>query len=184
MLFPIEHKRQAGLGMIEVLISLVVLAIGLLGVGAMQISSLRDNQRAGYRAQATMLVDELADRMRANKPALSLGNSNPYNGVTTAFATTPNCSSGCTAANMGKADINDWYGELTRRLPSGAVAKITCIPIDAACAADSPYAVCLRWRESRGLFTGTPESAADDTRCPTLSAGDGVVQTLVIEFQP
>lgn len=181
----LNRGRQRGLGLIEVLISLVVLSIGLLGVGAMQISSLRDNQRAGFRAQAILLVDELADRMRANREVLSLsGDDNPYNGATDAAEVVTSCSSGCSPTNMAKADIDGWYGEIGRRLPADTVANITCIPVGGACAADSPYAVCIRWRESRGLFSQNPGDLADDNRCPSLDRGDGVVQTLVMEFQP
>ena len=47
----------------------MVLCIGLLGVAAMQLSSLRSNHGSAMRTQATFLAYEIVDRMRANQPA-------------------------------------------------------------------------------------------------------------------
>ena len=57
---------MCGFTLIEVLISMVILAIGLLGLAAMQTISLRDNQDAHYYQQATLLAYEMQDRIRAN----------------------------------------------------------------------------------------------------------------------
>lgn len=61
------HPRQSGTTLIEVLVTLVVLSIGLLGVAAMQTFSLQSNQKAHYRSQATALIAEISDHARANR---------------------------------------------------------------------------------------------------------------------
>lgn len=53
--------------MIEVLIALVVLAVGLLGLALMQTMNLRYTQSANHRTQATNLAYDLLDQMRANR---------------------------------------------------------------------------------------------------------------------
>src|SRR6185295_1538044 len=66
-------RRSRGFTMIEVLVSLVVLSIGLLGVAALQLTSLRSNHSSAMRSQATFLAYDIIDRMRANRAAAIAG---------------------------------------------------------------------------------------------------------------
>ncbi len=59
--------RAAGFSLLEVLVGLIILAIGLLGLAGMQIVSLRQNNDAYLRSQATLQVYDILDRMRANR---------------------------------------------------------------------------------------------------------------------
>ena len=60
-------RAVAGVGLIEVLIAVVVLAFGLLGIAAMQITSLRSSQSALERSQAVAQSYAMFDAMRANR---------------------------------------------------------------------------------------------------------------------
>lgn len=62
-----SNGRQAGFSMIELLVAIVVLALGLLGFALLQTMSLRFAQSANYRTQATNLAYDLLDQMRANR---------------------------------------------------------------------------------------------------------------------
>src|SRR5690554_8062465 len=62
-----RRKLASGFSMIEVLVSLLVLALGLLGFALLQTMNLRYTQSADYRTHATNLAYELADQMRANR---------------------------------------------------------------------------------------------------------------------
>ncbi len=62
-------KGESGFSMIEVLIALVVLALGLLGFALLQTMNLRYTQSANQRTQATNLAYDLIDQMRANSLA-------------------------------------------------------------------------------------------------------------------
>src|SRR5574343_439121 len=59
-------KTYTGFTLIEVLIAMLVLAIGLLGLATLQTYSLRSNLSAYTRGQATQLLYDMSDRMRAN----------------------------------------------------------------------------------------------------------------------
>ena len=59
-------RRQRGFTMIEVLIAVLVLAIGLLGMAHMQASGMRSTHGAYLRTQATFLAGDILDSMRAN----------------------------------------------------------------------------------------------------------------------
>lgn len=63
--------RQAGISLLEVLVALFVLAVGLLGVIAMQAESIKLNQQAYGSTQAIFAANDAAERMRVNMPALS-----------------------------------------------------------------------------------------------------------------
>jgi type IV pilus assembly protein PilV len=69
---PILH-RTSGFSLIEVLVSVLVLAIGLLGVAALQTGALKNNQSALQRSQATTLAYSMMDAMRANRSAAIIG---------------------------------------------------------------------------------------------------------------
>src|SRR5690242_5468841 len=62
-----RRRAQRGVGMIEVLVAVVVLAIGLLGLAGLQIRSLRDNQSASARGIAVVQTHSILDAMRADR---------------------------------------------------------------------------------------------------------------------
>ena len=53
---PIKRKSQRGTTLIETLVALVVLSVGLLGIAALQMTSLRNNRGAHLRSQAQVLA--------------------------------------------------------------------------------------------------------------------------------
>src|SRR5262249_56408603 len=63
---PSRSRRARGFTLIEALVALLVLSIGLLGVAALQLTSLRSNPSSSFRSQATLLAYDVVDRMRAN----------------------------------------------------------------------------------------------------------------------
>ena len=63
-------KAQVGFSLIEILISLLILSIGLLGLGGLQLSSLKSANNAHFRTVASLSVTDLIDRMRSNPSAV------------------------------------------------------------------------------------------------------------------
>jgi len=60
-------KKQQGFSMIEVLVSLIVIGVGMLGLSGLQIASMKGTNNAHSRTTASLLAFELAERMRANQ---------------------------------------------------------------------------------------------------------------------
>jgi type IV pilus assembly protein PilV len=108
-------NKQLGVGMLEILISLLVLSIGLLGLASMQATGLKHNRNAYFRTQATILADDISDRMRANLPQAQAGAYATAYGVVTGTA----CASSCTPSAIKTTDILQWKTSLTTQLPSG-----------------------------------------------------------------
>ncbi len=63
-------RHAAGMTLVEVLVTLVIISVGLLGVAAMQLATVRNNQDAYVRSQAAVLAGDMLDRMRANRSDL------------------------------------------------------------------------------------------------------------------
>ncbi|MDH3305862.1 MAG: type IV pilus modification protein PilV [Gammaproteobacteria bacterium] len=113
---PPRRSGQFGFTLIEVLVAVIVLSIGLVGVAGLQAVSLKNNQSAFMRSQASALAYDLADRMRANVPGANAGMYDP-----TAKAATAGCksTSGCTTQQMAENDLAEWSAAIATYLPDG-----------------------------------------------------------------
>lgn len=60
------HVQSRGFSLIEVLIAVVILAIGLLGVAAVQVVSLQQTNNSFLQTKANLHVQDIAERLRAN----------------------------------------------------------------------------------------------------------------------
>ena len=116
-------KKNNGFTLIEVLIAMLVLAVGLLGLAALQMTTLRQNLSAYHRTQATQFAYDIADRMRVNIDNAKLGSDSVYAKKTAASArkqtSCTTVASSCSSAQMAEQDLFEWYGRLSRILPNG-----------------------------------------------------------------
>jgi len=113
-----KHHNVFGFSLIEVLVSVFVFSIGLLGIAGMQLASLRMKGDSLYRAQAEMLAADMADRMRTNLNQAELGTASPYNNAAGASTANPNClgldstgaptSSSCSPSQLAQNDFYEW----------------------------------------------------------------------------
>ncbi len=128
------RTQAGGFTLLEVLVAIVIVSIGMLGVAAMQLSTLKTADGSKYRSIALNLSSDMADRMRANLTG-SLGAITPgsgYNRPRTVYAdpsyTTPNvaCRSlGCQPDEMAVDDLSTWQARISESLPGGI--GIVCV---------------------------------------------------------
>lgn len=126
-----SRARHRGFTLLEVLVALVIFSVGLLGLAGLQMSSVRGNSGAQYRTQASLALQDLAERMHANTAAVG---SNAYSGIdfTTvdcSTAPTPYCAdsggtSGATCTPQEMADFDGWMSFCTaaNALPGATLA--------------------------------------------------------------
>jgi len=112
-------RRQLGFNLIEALIALLVISVGLLGMAALQATSLKQNQSAYQRSQATLLAYDIVDRIRANEGALTgyFAASGAENAACVSYSGA--ASGTCSALNMASHDVWEWQQSLARELTSG-----------------------------------------------------------------
>ena len=63
-------RKQLGVSLIEVLVTAVILGVGLLGVAALQLTSINSNQEGQFRTQASAVAEDLQSRIRGSRMAL------------------------------------------------------------------------------------------------------------------
>ena len=150
-------NKNAGFTLIEVLIAMLVLAIGLLGLAALQVNSLRNNQSAYNRTQATLLAYEMADRMRTNKTAIASGSyvstSPPPGTQSSVFCN--DITFFCIADLMATHDLELWYAHITHALGSLATGSIESDSVTGI------YTITINWPENRD---DDADGVADSTR--------------------
>ena len=136
---PSTMSRHArGIGLIEVMVSVMVLAVGLLGIAAMQSMALRGGQGSLESTQAVMATNSILEAIRANRAA-----ADSYNMAMTCAVPT---AGGTAAAN----DKIAWITALKASIGSGAADTTTCGQI-ANCddANATNCTITVRWDDTR-----------------------------------
>jgi type IV pilus assembly protein PilV len=135
--------KQTGFTMVEVLVALVVLAIGLLGIAALYLNSLQSGRTAIYRTQAVNLAADLADRIRANRTAqAAYGTLFADAEVEVAGCYT---TGGCIDTDLASSDLARWKGTVAQLLPNGQGQVVVTLPV--AVGEPTNYVVTVQWAE-------------------------------------
>jgi type IV pilus assembly protein PilV len=171
----VGYPQQRGMGMVEILVTIVILALGLLGVASLQLTAASSNNDALARSQAVLVVEQFTERLRMaavvapNGDAQVLPNAylsaSLYNFANLTCADSaladfacfclnvpadiPNCeASACNTAQMASFDIYQASCQASQYQP-GASLSLTCIDNDTtdaeACSGGSRHVVMLRW---------------------------------------
>ncbi|WP_051305080.1 type IV pilus modification protein PilV [Chitinilyticum litopenaei] len=151
-------RQQQGLSLIEVMISVFILGVGLLGLAGLQTRAVVMNQSAYYRSIATDLATDLADRIRANRtPFLASADADtpapqpPDFSRCSQVSASPDTLS-CSAQEEGREsylvseEMAQWHSLLRSQLPD-ATFTLT------AAAGQSPgffrYTLTISWTDNR-----------------------------------
>ncbi len=132
-------RVQRGTGLLEVLVTVLVVGVGLLGAVALQAAALRNNQGSYERTQSAILTQGLLDSMRANLAGVAAGHYDTRGFICTAPA----------ATNLGTRDLARWVGQLHAQIHMGACGEVVCA--GAACTVN------VRWDDSRATGGSTAQ---------------------------
>lgn len=152
----LRKTTHDGFSLVEVLVALLVLSVGLLGLAALQTTSLRYNTESYFRTQATYLAYDIIDRMRANALGVSGGNYDvPNSGTaTTAMSATGSCGTGsCSTSDLAMYDLGQWYNTMKTMLPASTDPASNLATITRT--AGNQVTIAIRWMERDILQTQT-----------------------------
>jgi type IV pilus assembly protein PilV len=136
LIFSSRTNAQRGFSMVEVLVTMVIIAFGLLGVAGLLTTGLRNNQSSQLRTQASVLAYDMAERMRANRPAALNGEyalSSPGNPI-------------------AASDKTAWNAALAAKLPSGT-GTITSTTASNLVV----FQITVQWDDSKAVGGNTTE---------------------------
>ena len=158
-------KHAQGFTLIEVLVSLLIFGVGILGVTALTTQSQKVTHQAYQSMLATWHLHDMMELIRAN--ASEARGSNSYiRALDDDVPASPSCistSNGCSPTLMAQYDLNQWLSTVAQELPtgSGAISK----------AADT-YTLTLHWDGNRigsGATSNCPNTADTDLTCQQLT---------------
>ncbi len=136
----LSPSRCRGATLVEVLISVLVLAVGLLGVVAMQMSSMRNQNEAQNRTLAIQQINDMSERMRANMTGVIAGGYVNIAGV----VADPGCiTTGCTPLQVAQYDAYRWIVDTVGMLPNA-------VPTVAGPGPDGAYLIRIQWDRRDG----------------------------------
>lgn len=152
-----RRTRPGGFTLIEALVTIVVLAFGVLALAILQTQTLLDTRTASMRNVATAMAYNLADQIRANERALTAGTysnltANPKPEPVAACYT----AAGCTPEQMALTSFAAWLDDVGAALPGGTgIVCIDSTPTDGTSpavhgcdnVAGAPYVIKIWWRE-------------------------------------
>ena len=121
-------RQAAGFTLVESLVALIVVSIGLLGIAALYVETLRFVRTAQHQTEAAYVAADLADRIRANRA--------PVDGY-----------AGAGAGARAIADLSEWRALVAMRLPQGTgQVRFVAGTLDTPAA----YTIRVSWQEIGG----------------------------------
>ncbi|TCJ85273.1 type IV pilus modification protein PilV [Cocleimonas flava] len=172
------RTRIKGFSMIEVLVSLIVIGVGMLGLSGLQIASMKGTNNAHSRTTASYLAFELAERMRANQLGVDGGF---YDNDVSCDVVEELCESDgtaldanttyCTPQETARFDTQEvMCGTLTGATREGGIANLLANgSLDVSCVglcsqANIEHNITISWNESK-----THEDQPDEDQVQTIT---------------
>jgi type IV pilus assembly protein PilV len=151
--------RSRGFTLLEVLIALLILAIGLLGMASLMLASIQSNQGASQRSAAVVLSYDLVERMRSNRDQTVNQDPSPYEDDPAVAALPvsecylPDAADGCTAEEIAEYDLAVWWAAVQDAIPGSemVIQRLT----------ETDYCIAIFWESA-----GRAIIEDDDPRTP------------------
>jgi type IV pilus assembly protein PilV len=156
-----RRRQHSGFTLIEVMVSLIIIGVGMLGIAKIQALAYASTGTASLRSLAALEASSLAAGMRANRnywsvAAATVNQTITVTGASVSASTDPlllntyNCSLGggnapCTAAQLAAYDVSQWAANLNPLLPSVTATIFCAAPVTVGYPIDCT--VQLQWVE-------------------------------------
>jgi len=162
-------KKQAGVGIVEVLVALVVVSLGVLGMASLQLTGMQQSSGGYNRSKALLYAENMATRMRTNRVAIDtmLFSNFDSNDATCTVRPDPYCQAregldaqSCSPVQLANFDMftvacGDWgknsSGDgVIGSLPNG---RLNVVCDEDPCLTTSTYTITVSWIEGQRVST-------------------------------
>lgn len=152
--------KQRGFTLIEVLVAVLVLLLGLLGMAGVQVRATQAEFESYQRKQALILLQDMVDRMQANRLvaacyAITAVGGSPFAGTNaagaSATASLPACTFGSTEAKaVANDDLSKWSDELFGAAETIGTSNVGAMNLARGCIVDNgvgtgSYTISVAW---------------------------------------
>jgi len=171
-----RQHRANGFTLVEVLVSIIIFSIGLIGIAKLQVVSKQSNYDAVQRVTATSLAQDLLERMRANNQQLltyvSVNGLNTLGRGSITSEPTPVCDSAntCAAGELATHDLWEFEQALDGVTEQNADGdSLGGLSVPTACisgpttGASGVYTIAIAWRGKTGLSNPTASTCGATT---------------------
>lgn len=153
------RQAEQGFSMVEILVTLLIISLALLGTAGLQAYSMRLNQGGQFRSLAVFLAADLVERMESNKTSAVAGNyelalTTGVDYLATAGAPSTACvTSACNPSALAAFDLSQWQSAVAATLPQSSWSVLQTVAGN-----PSSYTVTISWVDRR---SNTSNAAAD-----------------------
>jgi type IV pilus assembly protein PilV len=152
-------RRMAGVGLIEILVTLVIFSLGMLSLAALQGIAKKANFDALQRTNAALMAYDLLERMRSNNQALAsyvnagdLGGGMRASDIQATAVACRNITAPCTRDQIAGGDLTEWESildgnmETRANAPTGGLVDATACINGPVLGGSGGYTVVIAWR--------------------------------------
>ena len=168
-------KTQTGVGLVEVMVALLLLAVAVLGFVALQVRAIAASEEAGQNVQAMNLARDLSERMRMNREGLL-----SYK----ASSTTPTACDGeqyCNSADMARFE----YAQIEERAEQQGmrINVVDCQGVNNTFKRKCVYVAWGKTQANDASETSSASDASDDesTACTNGTSYEPNAQCVIME---
>lgn len=164
------RARQRGFSMLEILVSILIVAVGLLGMAGLSARTMNAEYESYQRAQAMILLSDMVDKINANRKAAGCyAFTDPSSGspaLGTGTSVTPACNAYGTAEQQARAvaDLGEWNAKLLGAAETQSGNAVGAMIGARGCVSFDPvansYQVSVAWQ---GMTATVAPSAVDPT---------------------
>ncbi|OPA94184.1 type IV pilus modification protein PilV [Pseudomonas fluorescens] len=145
-------REQSGMTLIEVMVSVLILAVGLLGAAVIQLNALKYTDSSRMISQASFIAYDMLDRVRANA------------GVDYSWSQTAQTLSGTAGASVRDLDLHDFEANIAEFAGESARGSVAV--------SGGEVTVSISWDDDRGA--NTPGARETFTLTSRMASESGV----------
>ena len=145
--------KQRGITMVEILVAILILAIGFLGMASVQLMGAKNIAGSSFRTLATIYAYDMVERMRLNPEGIE---NDAYDAIDGTKVADPKCGNTCTAEKIAQRDAYEWNQLIKSSLTEGGLPKgVGNVDYDST---NQLHKVTVQWRESIRINDDYPDA--------------------------